>query len=147
MGLKELAGRISQSGAKTALIVSMFKGNPRDIQFMDPSGKITATITLESAILRREVSEDVKTRTKGISSISVAENSSQRTRNIAAFIAGLLDMEVHDREAPVPVGKNGAGFMEYWFTDLPSGKVLWTIYHTVDAQEIGPRIRILQMKR
>ncbi|MFX1368137.1 MAG: hypothetical protein ACFFAY_06050 [Promethearchaeota archaeon] len=77
----------------------------------------------------------------------MAENSSQRTRSIAAFIAGLLDIEVHDREAPVPVGKDGAGFMEYWFTDLPGGKVLWTIYHTVDAQEIGPRIRILQMKR
>jgi hypothetical protein len=77
----------------------------------------------------------------------VAENSSQRTREVAGLLSHFLDIDVNDRKEPLLVGKDGSGFIEHWFADLPGGKVLWTVYHTADAQEIGPRIRILRVKR
>ena len=147
MGLKELAAKISHSGARIALIISMFKGNPREIQFMDSSGTAIATLILESATLRREVAGDAKFRVEGIASISVAENSSQFTKEVAGLLSLFLGIEILGREEPLLVGRDGTGFIEHWFSDLPGGKVLWTIYHSVDAQEIGPRIRILRMKR
>jgi hypothetical protein len=125
----------------------MYKGNPRTIQFLGSDGETFAKLSLFSAALRREVTKDDKFRIVGVSAITVAEGSSSLTWEVARLIAELFDMEVVERQEPLSGDDGDTGFVEYWFADLPGEKVLWTHYHTHNGLEIGPRMKIFQIKR
>ncbi|MFW9799103.1 MAG: hypothetical protein ACFFD9_01585 [Candidatus Thorarchaeota archaeon] len=147
MSLAELIARISQSGAKMALIVTLWKGNPRLIQFVSPTGEDLLTLKIESAALRREVSSFKGPRIVSVGAVTVGKESSSVTKHFAGFIAALMDHEVVESESPNPVGREGSNMVEIRIEDLPGGKILWTHYHTLNAQEIGPRIRIVMIGR
>lgn len=147
MSLNELIARIGHLGAKAAIVVSMFKGNPRSVKFLLPTGSIAATLILESAVLRREIMPTKAPRINGILGISVEGSSSERTRAVANLFSELLDVPVSERPSPRSIGAEGVGHIELWFSDLPHGKVLWTYFHTSDGNEIGPRMRIAKYER
>ncbi|NHI83098.1 MAG: hypothetical protein EAX81_02170 [Candidatus Thorarchaeota archaeon] len=147
MNIKELVARISQSDAKAALVITMFKGNPRTIQILLPTGSIGATLFLESAILRREIIPDKGPRISGAISVCIEENTSQQARILADSLSELLDVMVSERTFPMCIGEKGRGQIELWLSSLPNGKILWTHYHALDAKEIGPRMRITKYER
>jgi len=146
MGLTELAARVRQSGAKAALVISTWKGNPSILGFTSATGEELATIKIESAMLRREVNPTRKTRVIGTAGIFIKSGSSRRTRELGEILASYLDILLFEIEHPknVQVEENWSFI---WLEDHPSGKILWTHYHSMDRIEIGPRIRVTSIRR
>jgi rRNA maturation protein Rpf1 len=144
-GLSEIAARVRQTGAHAALIISMWKGNPSILSFTSSTEEELASIKMEMAMLRREVSA-AKNRINGIAGVFVESNSSDKTRALGEMLASLLDIEL------VEVSQLDTTLQEpsqslIWLQDISSGKILWTHYHTTDGTEIGPRIRVTSLRR
>jgi len=146
MGLPELAARIGQSGAKAALVISMWKGNPSILSFTSSSGDELATIKVESAKLRREVNPTKKNRINGTAGVFIESGSSNRTVELGEVLSSFLDVALFEVASPkdVQVEEN---WSIIWLEDLPSGKILWTHYHSTDRHEIGPKIRVTSIRR
>ena len=146
MGLTELAARVGQSGAKAALVISMWKGNPGFLSFTSSSGEELVTIKVESAKLRREVNPTRKNRIAGTAGVFIESGSSNKTRELGEVLASFLGVEIFEMENPedAQVEEN---WSLIWLEDLPSGKILWTHYHSTDRIEIGPRIRVTSIRR
>ncbi len=145
--MAELVARIRQSGAKMALVVSIWKGNPRILQFVSPTGENLLTLKIESTALRREISSSKGLRISSVRTVTVGKDSSDVAKQFAGFIAALLDHRVVESDGPTSVGRGGSNMVEIRIEDLGGGKILWTHYHTLNAQEIGPRIRIVEIRR
>ncbi|MFQ5831242.1 MAG: hypothetical protein ACE5H4_00875 [Candidatus Thorarchaeota archaeon] len=145
--MAELVARIHQSGAKMALVVSLWKGNPRIIQFVSPTGENLLALKIESATLRRELLSSKGLRIVSVSTVTVGKESSGVAKHFAGFIAALMNHRVVESDGPVLVGLEGTNMVEIRIEDLGGGKILWTHYHTLNAQEIGPRIRIVEIRR
>jgi len=146
MGLSQLAARVGQSGAKAALVVSMWKGNPGILRFMSSSGEELVTIKVESAKLRREVSQTKKNRIIGTAGIFIGSESSNKTRELGEILASFLDIEIFEVTTPEDVQVED-NLSLIWLEDQPSGKILWTHYNSTDRIEIGPRIRVSSIRR
>ncbi len=146
MGLSQLAARVGQSGAKAALVVSMWKGNPGILSFLSSSGVELVTVKVESAKLRREVNPTKKNRVIGTAGVFIGSESSGKTRELGEILASLLDVEIC--EVPTPEDAQVEdNWSLIWLEDHPSGKILWTHYHSTDRIEIGPRIRVSSIRR
>jgi rRNA maturation protein Rpf1 len=146
MGLAELAARVRQSGAKAALVISMWKGNPGILGFMTSTGEELVTIKLESAKLRREVNPTKKTRVVGTAGVFIKSGSSDKARGLGEVLASCLDIELLEIDDPgnAQVEEN---LSLIWLEDQPSGKILWTHYYSTDRIEIGPRIKVASIRR
>jgi hypothetical protein len=145
MGLSEIAARVRQTGANAALIISMWKGNPSILSFTTSAAEEFASIKIEMAMLRREVSTS-KLRTNKVSGVFVESQSSEKTCFLGELLADLLNIEL--REVPlIDPTILDPGQTLIWLQDEPSGKILWTHYHTTDAIEMGPRIRVVSIRR
>ncbi|MGD9395281.1 MAG: hypothetical protein PVJ05_02515 [Candidatus Thorarchaeota archaeon] len=146
MGLSQLAARVGQSGAKAALVVSMWRGNPGILSFLSSSGEELVTVKVESAKLRREVNPTKKNRVLGTAGVFIGSESSEKTRELGELLASFLDVEVF--EVPTPEDAQVEDdWSLLWLEDHPSGKILWTHYHSTDRTEIGPRIRVSSIRR
>jgi rRNA maturation protein Rpf1 len=145
MGLSEIAARVKQTGANAALIISMWKGNPSILNFTSSTEGELASIKVEMAMLRREVSS-AKKRISGISGVFVEAESSDNTRVLAEFLSTLLDLKLTETTYRDTTGLD-PGQSLIWLQDAPSGKILWTHYHTSDGAEMGPRIRVTSLRR
>lgn len=146
MGLTELAARVGQSGAKAALVISMWKGNPGILSFTSSSGKELVKIKIESAKLRREVNPTKKNRIIGTSGVFIESGSSNKTRELGEVLASFLNVEIFELTNPEDAQVED-NWSLIWLEDLPSGKILWTHYLNTDAIEIGPRIRVTSIRR
>jgi rRNA maturation protein Rpf1 len=146
MGLSELVSRISQNGARAALIISIWKGNPGEMTFMSSSGNELLHLRLESVLLRREVNPGGPSRARPIGSIVVKSESGERVKALAQDIAILLDIEVFSHLSPTEVSTE-ASHSFIWFEEIQTGKILWTHYSTPTCIEIGPRIRVTDIRR
>lgn len=146
MGRTELAARVGQSGANGALVISMWKGNPSLLLFTSSTGQEIVTVKMESAKLRREVNPSKKTRINGLAGIFVNSGCSDRTRELGDTLSYYLDTDIYEIADPEDVDVEENQTM-IWMTDLPSGKTLWTHYHSTDRLEIGPRIRVTSIRR
>ena len=146
MSLEELRSRVEQSGARLALIVSIWKGNPRTIRFLFPYDD-ELELKIESATLRREVSINKGPRIHSVYGVSIEENCSSNARELASIIASILETDIKSEQQPVILGEAGTGIGEIRVTDLSRGKLLWTCYHTRNGSEIGPRIRISEFRK
>ncbi|MHA2353284.1 MAG: hypothetical protein ACXABX_09215 [Candidatus Thorarchaeota archaeon] len=146
MGLTELAARVGQSGAKAALVISMWKGNPGILSFTSSSGEELATIKMESAKLRREVNPTKKNRIVGTAGVFIESGSSTETCELGEVLASFLNVEIFEVTNPedAQVEEN---WSLIWLKDLPSGKILWTHYLSTNRIEIGPRIRVTSIRR
>jgi len=145
MGLSELASRIHQSGARAAVIISMWHGNPGDLSLIDPDGSELAVIRVESALLRREIVASPRTRVTSVSPIAVKSDSPDRVQELALILSDLLECEVEEHTAPPRDGPRGE--CTPWLEPAPSGRVIWTHYHAYDGTEIGPRIRVKEVRK
>ena len=144
-GLSEIASRVRQSGAHAALIISMWKGNPSTLSFTSSTEEELASIKVEMAMLRREVNT-AKKRINGIAGVFIESNSSDKTQSLGELLASFLDLElVEVPQLDTSTQKPGQSLI--WLQDAPSGKILWTQYHTTDGDEIGPRIRVTSLRR
>ena len=144
-GLSEIAARVRLSGAHAALIISMWKGNPSILSFTSPTEEELASIKVEMAMLRREVSTSKK-RINGVAGVFVESNSSDKTRSLGDLLAFFLDLELV--EVPLlDTTTQEPGQSVIWLQDTTSGKILWTHYHSTDGSEIGPRIRVTSLRR
>jgi hypothetical protein len=144
MNQAELVGRIVQSNAKAALIVSMFKGNPRDLKIILPDGSCRLTVRIESATLRREISPE-SPRVKGLRNVFIQSDSKNSTKSLARSIAELLDAPVSLLASMPPPEPAANGLAIMWFETEESGRTLWTHFHALDGTEIGPRIRVVSI--
>jgi rRNA maturation protein Rpf1 len=147
MSLEELRSRVEQSGAKMALIVSIRKGNPRTIKFLSAKDDDELELRVESAALRREVSNNKGPRIHSIYGVTVEENCSSSARELASILSSMLSVDVKDAPQPITLGVDGSGMAEIRVTDIHGGKLLWTFYHTRNGNELGPRIRISELRR
>jgi rRNA maturation protein Rpf1 len=146
MGLTELAARVMQSGANAALVISMWKGNPRLLVFTTSTGLDAFTIKIESAKLRREVNPTKNTRLIGLSGVFIKSGSSEQTRELGVVLASFLNIELQEITDPRNAQVE-ANWSLIWLEDLPSEKILWTHYHSGNGIEIGPRIRVTSIRR
>lgn len=146
MNLAELRSRVEQSGATLALVVSIWKGNPRTIKFLYPAEEDVLELRIESAALRREVSDNKGSRIHSVYGVTVEESCSSNARKLASIIALTLGIDVKNEPHPVNLGEAGSGMVEIRITDLPGQKLLWTSYNARNGLEIGPRIRISQLR-
>lgn len=146
IGLQELSARIHTSGANGAVVISMWRGNPSLLVFMNQIGEEMCTVKMESAKLRREVNPSIRVRITGIAGVFVKTGSSEKTRDLGELLGSLLNLETIELADPrdAPVDEN---WSMVWLEDLSSGKILWTHYHSRDKVEIGPRIRVASMRR
>jgi rRNA maturation protein Rpf1 len=146
MGLTELASRIKQSGARAALIISIWRGNPGELTILSSEGKEILKLRLESALLRREIDASNKGRVGTIEGVGVKIGSSTRVWDLARFFAELLSLNIDELSNPAErrTEKNRALL---WFEDASSEKILWTFYNTKDLSEFGPRIRVSSIRR
>lgn len=144
-GLSEIAARVKQTGAHAALIISMWKGNPSILSFTSSAEEELASIKVEMAMLRREVNT-TKKRINGVTGIFVESSSSDKTRALGEMLASFLDLELVE-VSHLDTTTQKPGWSLIWLQDAPSGKILWTHYHTTDGTEIGPRIRVTSLRR
>jgi rRNA maturation protein Rpf1 len=146
MGLTELAARVGQSGAKAALVISMWKGNPSLLIFTTSTGDEVVTIKMESAKLRREVNPTKNSRFIGIAGVFIKSGSSEKTRELGEVLSSFLDVEMLEKADPedAQIEEN---WSLIWLEDMPSGKILWTHYQSRNGIEIGPRIRVTSLRR
>jgi rRNA maturation protein Rpf1 len=142
MSIAELSSRIKQSRASAAIVVSLFKGNPRSLQILSPDGGQIMEVRVESAKLRREVTSSHSPKMRNIHSIAVQSEAGEQTRAIAEMLSSLLDAPIAESLEIVAVGSKGMNEVMVWLQDFPTGKTLWTFYHAKDGLEIGPRMRI-----
>jgi rRNA maturation protein Rpf1 len=146
MGISELVARIAQNGARAALIISIWKGNPGEMSFISSNGDEILRLKLESVLLRREVNPKGRQRICTIDSIILRLESSEKVRALAEDIATLLNLEVFEQSSPTEVStEDNRSFI--WFEDVGTGKILWTHYATPACIEIGPRIRVSDVRR
>jgi rRNA maturation protein Rpf1 len=145
MSRTEIVARLINQDANSVIIVTMYKGNPNNLEVVSSEGKTSATIFMESAMLRREVLKSRAPRINNISAVSVKKGSSKPTIELAQFIGSLVNIDIIET---LDVKQTGAkSSVIFWFQDLGKGKVLWTHYHAFDGTEIGPRIRVSSLSR
>ncbi|MHA2157627.1 MAG: hypothetical protein ACXABN_05840 [Candidatus Thorarchaeota archaeon] len=145
LGLSEMAARVGQSGAKAALIISMWKGNPSILSFTSSTEEELASIKIEMAMLRREVNASKK-RINGVSGVFVEAQSSDKTHVLGEILSEMLDLDLME-VSHIDTTDLDPGQSMIWLQDTTSGKILWTHYHTTDGVEIGPRIRVTSLRR
>lgn len=146
IGLPELVARINQRGAKAAIIISIWKGNPGEMTFLTPAGEESINIRLESVQLRREVSTVASTRIAKVVKVVIKSESSERVKTLANDIASLLNLDISEQSSPSDaLTEHNQSFI--WFDDADSGKILWTHYNAHDGLETGPRIRVSAVRR
>lgn len=146
MGIEELTSRIRQSGARAALVISIWKGNPGELTFLSTSGEMFFRIRIDSALLRREINPSFKQRLNGAHNISVKSGSSIKTINFAQEFASIFELPLQVYPSPKSISSE-TNRIVLWFEDTVDGKTLWTHYTSSDAIEIGPRIRISNIWR
>jgi hypothetical protein len=147
MSLDELISRIRNTNAAAAFVVSMKKGNPKSIQILSPDGISMVDIQMESAALKREVSNKVGTRFNSIYCVCYETGSSEEIRYLADTIASVLNVKTQEIDEPGPFDPDYSNGIILWFQEMASGKILWTHYHALDGTETGPRIRIHAVRR
>jgi hypothetical protein len=145
MSRAELLAKLRKEDAKAAIIVTLYKGNPRNLEIIAPSGETLAMIHMESALLSREVSKSHNPRINRINSVEVKQESTTQTKDLANLIGFLLNTEVRESESVKQTEIKGS--VIFWFQDLDQGKTLWTHYHAFNGVEIGPRIRVSSISR
>jgi hypothetical protein len=123
----------------------MWKGNPSILSITSSTEEELASIKIEMAMLRREVNT-TKRRINRVTGIFVESNSSEKTLSLGEILASNLDLELV--EVPhIDTTTHEPGQSLIWLQDAPSGKILWTHYHTTDGAEIGPRIRVTSFRK
>ncbi|TXT53954.1 MAG: putative Brix domain-containing ribosomal biogenesis protein [Candidatus Thorarchaeota archaeon] len=147
MNLAELAARIRQSSAEAALVITMFKGNPGDIQFIDADGHQFLTVRMGSAQLKREVTSDNPPRINSVHSITILSSENEHLLSLASILGEIIGVPVHEASEIVPLGPEYQNMVTIVMDTLQSGKILWTHFHSEDALEIGPRIRVRSILR
>ncbi|MFW9958341.1 MAG: hypothetical protein ACFFCT_09720 [Candidatus Odinarchaeota archaeon] len=146
MGLPELISRISQNGAKAAIVISIWQGNPGEMTILSSTGQDTINIRLESVLLRREVNPAGPTRSSRVDCVLIKSGSSAIVKALAEDIASLLDLSLSEQiDAYAALADEAKSFI--WLEDSGSGKILWTHYNTHNRIEIGPRIRVSAVRR
>ncbi|MHA1906201.1 MAG: hypothetical protein ACW98Y_02815 [Candidatus Thorarchaeota archaeon] len=145
MSLTELISRITQEDAKVAFIISTFRGNPGNIQILSPDGVTHYDIKMESAVLRREVLADSKTRVDELTLIAVQGESNTLLNQFSEFLVSLLDLPLTTISSleEIPFQKGNRAIL---LLKESGGKILWTWHHASDHREIGPRIRIPNLR-
>ena len=145
MSRAELIARLINQNASYALIITMYKGNPNNLEILSTEGKTIATILMESAMLRREVSQTHNPRINNIHAVCVRPDSTTQTKELAQLIGSLLKKDVIESEEVIQDAAKSSAII--WFQDLDRGKTLWTHYHAFNGIEIGPRIRVSSISR
>jgi len=146
MGLSELTARITQSGAKAAIIISIWKGNPGEMTILSPTGQEVINIRLDTVHLRREVSSATSTRTVRAGSVAIKSESSENAKALAKDIASLLNLDLSEQLNPNgALAEDNQSFI--WLEDDDSGRILWTHYDAHNGLEIGPRILVSTFRR
>lgn len=141
MSLSELTARINQNGAKAAIIISIWKGNPGEMTILSSAGQEVINIRFDSVRLRREVSSATSVRTAMAESVVIKSESSERARELAKDVASLLSLNLSEQLNPSgALAEDNQSFI--WFEDDDSGKILWTHYDARNGLEIGPRILV-----
>lgn len=141
MGLAELTARINQDGAKAAIIISIWKGNPGEMTVLSSAGQEVISIRFDRVRLRREVSSAASIRTTTVDSVVIKSESSERAKELANDIASLLSLNLSERLNPIgALTEDNQSFI--WFEDDASGKILWTHYDAHNGLEAGPRILV-----
>jgi rRNA maturation protein Rpf1 len=141
----ELIARISLTSAAGVIIVSLHKGNPGVIEFLDRTGTTVLEALLESAMLRREVQPVRAVRVSKIRGIYVAQGGTKQVTQLAEVLSHLTaapiipDVQYRDPS-------DNAKECDVWLEEQPNGKILWTWYQSKDGTEIGPRIRVASVR-
>jgi len=146
MGLPELVARINQNGAKAAIVISLWRGNPGEMTILSSKGEETINIRLESALLRREVNPAGPSRMSRVDCVLIKKGSSSSVKAFAEDIASLLDIGLSEHVDPHEVLTDTTQSF-IWLEDGNSGKILWTHYNTKNGIEVGPRIRVSAVRR
>ncbi|MHA2423672.1 MAG: hypothetical protein ACXAEF_02725 [Candidatus Thorarchaeota archaeon] len=145
MSVNELVSKISIENAKIALVISTFRGNPGNIQFLSKDGSIQYEIRIESAVLRREVASDVRNKIDNLSMIALLQSSSEKLKQFSRFLASLLSIPLTDFESIEEI-HNGNSNQAYILLRESGKKIHWSWHHAKDQKELGPRIRITQLR-
>lgn len=146
MSISELISRIGQVEAKAAFIITTFRGNPGDLQVFSPDGSIAYEMRMESAALRREVFPDSNRRINTLGAIATLETSREKTLEFSRYWSSLmgLDLSIVKSQEELVNGSSGNAFA---LLKDEGGKVHWSFHHALDGVEIGPRIRISNIRR
>jgi hypothetical protein len=124
----------------------MWKGNPSLLIFTTSTGEEVVTIKMESAKLRREVNSTKNSRFIGTAGVFIKSGSSDITRELGEILSSFLNVEMRESADPMNVQVED-NWSLIWLEDMPSGKILWTHYHSRKGIEIGPRIRVISIRR
>ena len=101
---------------------------------------------MESAKLKREVNPTKNSRFIGTAGVFIKSGSSDITRELGEILSSFLNVEMLERADPEDVQVEN-NWSLIWLEDMPSGKILWTHYHSRKGIEIGPRIRVISIRR
>jgi rRNA maturation protein Rpf1 len=145
MSRAEIIARVVNQEANFVIIVTMYKGNPSNLEIISSEGEPWAKIHMESAMLRREVLESSSPRINSIYSVEVKKDSTRQTIELAHLIGSLVNTDVIESTDVNQTSTKSSAII--WFQDLNRGKTLWTFYHAFDGIEIGPRIRVKSLIR
>ena len=145
MSRAEIVARLKNHDANFVIVVTMYKGNPNNLEIVSSEGKTVGTIFMESAMLRREVLKLHSPRINNISSVSVKQGSSRQTYELAQLVGSLVDTDVTEVSDVKQTGAKSS--VIFWFQDSRQGKILWTHFNAFDGVEIGPRIRVSSLSR
>jgi rRNA maturation protein Rpf1 len=146
MSVEELFSRILQSGARAALVISIWKGNPGELKVLLPSGNELLRMRIDSALLRRETNPTFKRKIDGIESVCVKTGSSTKAMELARDLGNIFDILVRECRNPTDIPSD-SNHVLIWLEDTPEGKILWTHYSTYNGLELGPRIKISSVWR
>jgi rRNA maturation protein Rpf1 len=141
MSILELVSRIRQQEARGAFVISSFRGNPRILQIVLPSGDISYELIIESGLLRREVDPKKRLHVKRLVAVGTLGSRDESVQRFSKMFADLLDIEFRtlSSQDEVVCGSSLEAIMVFW---SDGEKVMWSTFHTKDGQEIGPRVRL-----
>jgi rRNA maturation protein Rpf1 len=145
MSLNELISKISQENSLAALVISSFKGNPGNLQFLFPDGSTQYELRLESAALRREVASDVRNRIDNISRIVLLDQPGEKLKNFAEFLSSLflIPLDTYSNSEEIP---SGGSNQAYILLRESRKKIHWSWHLAANHIELGPRLRITHLR-
>lgn len=145
MSLNELISKITQDNANAALVISTYRGNPSNIQFLQRDGIVHYELHLESAVLRREVANDVRNRIDKITMVVTLLNSSELLKKFAQYLSSLLSVPIATFSSvnDVTIGTSNQAFI---LLQESGRKIHWSWHLATNHVELGPRIRITRLR-
>ena len=141
---EEVFARIRQSDARGLIIVTIFRGNPDSMMVYDIDGNLILDLKIKSAILRRELVKKKIARSIEAVYLCYTPESSKVATNLISFLSSILNLSPIETSTIPLIEDGNTNFIVS--VDIKGKNVIWTHYQANTGLEIGPRIRIKNVR-